>query len=132
MHPQFRLDAIAMRQHELELAARRARLVKGHPALDPVSDDSVMLRLCTVNDDAAIARLMALEGRPLPQGPLVIGEVAGEVVAALPLHGGDAVADPFRYTEHLLTLMRIRAHQLEHAARFSRGARGRGLLRARA
>ncbi len=132
MHPQFRLDAIAMRQHELELAARRARLVKRQPALERVSDDSVMLRLCTVKDDAAIARLAALEGRPLPEGPLVIGEVAGEVVAALPLHGGEALADPFRYTEHLLTLMRMRAHQLERAGRFSRGARRRGFLRARA
>jgi hypothetical protein len=132
MHPQFRLDAIKMRQRELELAARRAQLVKRRPALERGSDDGVVLRLCTVKDDAAIARLAALEGRPPPEGPLVIVEVAGEVVAALPLHGGEALAVPFTYTEHLLTLMGIRAHQLEHAVRCSGGARRDGLLRARA
>jgi hypothetical protein len=84
----------------------------------------LVLRLCTVHDDAAIDRLAALEGRHAPSGRFVVAELAGEIVAALPIDGGPALADPFRSTLHLLPLMRLRARQLEEAGDRRRGLAG--------
>jgi hypothetical protein len=71
-----------------------------------------VLRLCSVHDDDALARLAQLEGRPEPQGRHVVAEVRGFVVAALPLGPGSVIADPFRPTAHLIPLLELRAKQL--------------------
>ena len=111
MHPQFRLDLIHEQSHRLDQSARRAiRFAPGTPA--GPTDEAVALRLCTVHDGEALERLAALEGRPLPAGCLVLAEVNGRVVAAFPLDGGQPLADPFRRTEHILPLLRLRASQL--------------------
>ena len=55
--------------------------------------------------------------RPLPRGRFVVAEVNGELVAAQPLAGGRAFADPFRPTAELLPLMRLRARQIAGADR---------------
>jgi hypothetical protein len=70
------------------------------------------LRLCRVDDDPALERLAELEGRPVPLGRLVVAVVRGRLVAALPIAGGCALADPFTRTEHLLPLLDLRAKQL--------------------
>jgi hypothetical protein len=115
MHPQFRIDLLHERQHELELDVNRARLFaeRGRPV--PANGEAVALRLCSVHDDAALERLAVLEGRAVPSGRLVLAEVNGTIVAALPLSGGAPLADPFRPTAHLLPLLRLRASQLEQA-----------------
>jgi hypothetical protein len=59
-----------------------------------------------------VAELSELSGRPRPPGPLLLGEVDGEVWAALPLAGGDPLADPFRPTTELRALLALRADQL--------------------
>ena len=46
-----------------------------------------------------------------------MAEVNGELVASLPLLGGEPLADPFRATAHLVPLMRLRPSQLEPRAR---------------
>jgi hypothetical protein len=43
---------------------------------------------------------------------VLVAEVGGELVAALPLDGGDAVADPFRPTAALVEMLTLRAQQL--------------------
>jgi len=113
MHPQFRIDLLHERQHQLELDVRRTYLLSRPARPAPIADDSVALRLCSVHDDAALERLAVLEGRPSPRGRFVLAEVDGTVVAALPLNGGKPLADPFRPTAHLLPLLRLRASQLE-------------------
>lgn len=70
------------------------------------------IRSATQADAAAVRRVAALDERPVPPGELVLAEVAGEVVAALPLAGGAPVADPFRPTADLLPLLELRARQL--------------------
>jgi hypothetical protein len=70
------------------------------------------LRLCRVDDDPALERLAQLEGRPVPFGRMVVAVVRGRLVAALPIAGGCALADPFTRTEHLLPLLELRAKQL--------------------
>jgi hypothetical protein len=123
MHPQFRIDLLHDREHQLELDIRRTNLL-GRPAeRAPIAGDGVALRLCSVHDDAALERLAVLEGRTVPSGRLVLAEVDGTIVAALPLNGGAPLADPFRPTAHLLPLLRLRASQLEQATG-TRGLRG--------
>jgi hypothetical protein len=111
MHPDFRMDLIHEREHALDQALQRARLLDEQPA-EP-SQEAVVLRLCNVHDDEALERLAVFEGRPSPRGRYVLAEVDGEVVAALPLAGGEPLSDPFRPTAHLLPLLRLRASQLE-------------------
>ena len=115
MHPQFRIDLIHERQHQLELDVRRTYLRSKPAQAAPITDNGVSLRLCSVHDDAALEQLAVLEGRAVPSGRLVLAEVNGTIVAALPLSGGEPLADPFRPTAHLLPLLRLRASQLEHA-----------------
>ena len=121
MHPQFRIDLLHDRQHQLELDIRRTNLLGRRAEPAPITDDGVALRLCSVHDDAALERPAVLEGRVVPSGRLVLAEVNGTIVAALPLSGGAVLADPFRPTAHLLPLLRLRASQLEQAT----GVRGR-------
>jgi hypothetical protein len=111
MHPDFRMNLIHANQQALGQALQRARLL-GEQAAQP-SEETVSLRLCSVHDDEALERLAVLEGRPSPRGRYVLAEVGGEVVAALPLDGGEPLSDPFRRTAHLLPLLRLRASQLE-------------------
>ena len=72
----------------------------------------MLLRLSTVHDGPALRQLAALEGRPAPAERCVLAEVGGSVVAALPVGGGAAIADPFAVSRHLLPLLELRARQL--------------------
>jgi hypothetical protein len=61
-----------------------------------------------------------------------VAEVSGEVVAALPLDGSRALADPFRRTKHLVAMLELRAQQLRGGEQRQERAfsRLRGVLRA--
>ena len=120
-HPQFRIDTLHHRSHELTKQIERTRLFAAEPSREEIADEAISFRLSRVSDDPSLERLAALEGREVPRGGHLVAEVDGEVVAALPLAGGDALADPFRPTAHLLPLMHKRAAQL-HAPSRSRGA----------
>ena len=111
MHPSYRMDVIRQNRRELEQALLRSRLIAEPPLRRAAPEAAVALRLCSVHDDAALERLAQLEGRPLPAGRMVLAEVEGEIVAALPLAGGKPLSDPFRPTAHLLPLLRLRAEQ---------------------
>jgi len=132
MHPQFRIDLLHDRRRQLESDLRRSQLLAKARQDTSRSEESVGLRLCSVHDDAAIERLALLEAKPVPQGRMILAEVDGEIVAALPLRGGEALTDPFRPTAHLLPLLRLRAAQLEQAlaepreGRFARLSFSRG------
>jgi hypothetical protein len=120
MHPDFR--ELTLRQNRLELE-RKLRLAQLRPARRPAPSppaEPLTLRLSGVQDDDALDRLAALEGRPAPKGQHVVAEVAGVVVAALPLGPGSVLADPFRPTAHLLPLLELRARQLADAPRRGR------------
>jgi hypothetical protein len=90
-------------------AARPIRASERKPAADT---RDVELRLCRIGDDPELERLAGLEGRPLPFGRLVLAVIRGRIVAALPVRGGCALADPFTRTEHILPLLELRAAQL--------------------
>ena len=75
--------------------------------------DTITIRRSTPADRAGIMRLGVLDGRPAPDGEMLLGFVEGELYAAVPLAGGEALADPFRRTAALVELLRLRA-ALEH------------------
>ena len=88
---------------------------KSSPSLQRAVYDSVVVRLARPEDQAAIARVAALDDKPALIGRVLVAEADGEVVAALPVAGGQAIADPFRWTADLVALMEMRAAQLREA-----------------
>ena len=77
--------------------------------------DRITIRRATGDDGPALARLAALAGRLAPAGAL-LAEVDGDLLVALPLDGGEPIADPFRATADVAALLRVRAAQLDDAA----------------
>ena len=75
-------------------------------------EQGVTIRFGTDHDARALARLAALDSAAVPPAPLLVAEVGEELRAAVSLRDGSAVADPFRPTAYLLSLLRTRAAQL--------------------
>jgi hypothetical protein len=73
----------------------------------------VRLRYGRADDDAALARLAALDNAAVPASPVLVAEVDGELWAARSLLTGHVVADPFRPTAPLVDLLTVRATHLE-------------------
>jgi hypothetical protein len=82
--------------------------------------DTIEIRPLGLEDGAAVARLAELDTADAPPAPLLGGIVEGRLVAAHSLATGQSIADPFRQTAEIRSLLAERAGQL-------RG--GRGLLR---
>jgi hypothetical protein len=88
----------------------------------PMTDlDGIEIRLLGIQEGAAVARLAELDTAEVPPTPLIGGIVAGQLVAAQSLTTGASIADPFRHTAEIRSLLAERASQLE-------GRRARGLL----
>jgi hypothetical protein len=121
MHPQFHIEMVRQRSRDLENRLERRRLLTAEQPRNEVAADAVSVRHSRVSDELSLERLAALEGQQLAPGGHLVAEVNGEVVAALPLTGGEPIADPFRPTAHLLPLLRRRAAQLCTPPRPRRG-----------
>jgi len=119
VHPE--IARLLAQEHQAELRRTAAwssqveRAGAAHAARGRAADAPVSLRLDRVSDADALERLAGLCTRRLPPGPFVVGEVEGRVVAALPVHGGAPLADPFVPTKHLLPLLELRAAQIRGA-----------------
>lgn len=72
----------------------------------------ITVRLADHSDVRALLHLAALDSAQVPAGALVIAESDGEIVAAVPVDGGRAIADPFRATLPLVEMLELRATQL--------------------
>ena len=78
-----------------------------------MSDHSIIIRLAdAVDDGAALHRLSQLDSVPELRHPALIALVGGEARAALSLVSGGTAADPFRPTEDLVSLLKLRAAQV--------------------
>lgn len=98
------------------------------------ADAPVTFRLAMLADESDLVRLAALDSSRVPDGDLLLGEVGGELWAAVSSRG-EAIADPFRPSGPIVGLLRARAAQLGSGGRppgrrrrLSRGA-GRGWRR---
>jgi len=116
LHPDFMQSMAEARLDSLRRSAAEWRR-HAPTRLAVVESPDVELRLCRVGDDPDLERLANLDGRPLPSGRLIVAVIGGRIVAALPLHGGPPVADPFARTEHLLPLLELRAAQIRGPVR---------------
>ena len=72
----------------------------------------VTIREVNPDDRAELRRLAQLDSAAVPSGRLLVGELDGEVRAAVALTGGEAIADPFHRTAELVDLLRARAEQV--------------------
>lgn len=89
------------------------------------SHDEITIRLLTEADGPALARLAQRDSAPTPSGRVLGALSGGELLAALSLSQGTAVADPFAPTSELRSLLDRRAAQL----RGRDGGRAGGLRR---
>ena len=67
--------------------------------------NEITIRAAREEDEAAIARLAALDEAPVPHGAALLGFLDGELAVARPLQQGVTVADPFRRTAELVALL---------------------------
>jgi len=78
----------------------------------------ITIRFAYPDDTAALRRLATLDSKAVPGGPLLVAEVTGELWAAVSITDeGPPIADPFRYTAELVTLLQERAHRLTRGPR---------------
>jgi len=69
--------------------------------------NAITLRPYIPDDLRSLERLAALDDRRVPAQPVVVAEVGGRLVAALSERTGEAVADPFEPTAHLVEMLRV-------------------------
>ena len=79
---------------------------------DELPEDAVLVRRARATDAASIRTLAYLDDRRLSDGPFLVAEIAGDVIAAMSMSSGQIVADPFRRTRDAEELLRLRAGQL--------------------
>jgi hypothetical protein len=115
MHPEIERELSRQRIDDLRRAGSQRPVATVAPT-DPMARD-VVIRAATRSDTAALAALAALDGALPPIGDTLVAEVDGSLVAALPLGGGRAFADPFRRTIDLVALLEARAQQVERGRR---------------
>jgi hypothetical protein len=79
------------------------------------TSDAVVIRQAAPDDSGRLQRLAVLDSAPQPHGPMLVAEREGVLVAALPLSGGRAIADPFEPTAGIVGLLELRRTQLRPA-----------------
>ena len=81
-------------------------------AAGSLPDVAIVIRPSRPEDERAFARLAGLDSAAVPAAPMLVAEADGELRAALSLSDGVVIADPFRRTAALVTLLVARAQQL--------------------
>jgi hypothetical protein len=76
------------------------------------TESEVTLRLAIDADAVRLRTLAQLDSAKAPSGPVLIAELDGRLLAALPLDGGAPIADPFRRSADVVALLRMRAAQM--------------------
>src|SRR3954452_11743214 len=110
MHPEIERQMAAERVRELRRAGAVARLRAATP--HAAHEAEFLIREPRPADDLAVRALAVLDGAEPPLGRVVVAEVRGAIVAAVPLDGAGAFADPFRHTADLVALLEARAKQI--------------------
>jgi hypothetical protein len=79
--------------------------------------NSVTIRHIGPDDVEALRRLSAMDSKREPTGEILVADVGGELWAATSVDTRHTVADPFRPTRELVSLLDARARQLRHVAK---------------
>ena len=107
MNSTINAESAAAHVIEMRRAAEQRRLVVRER--DP---RAVELRAAHVRDAEALRRLAALDDAAELQGRVLLALIDGDPVAALSLHDGRVVANPFVATVETVALLRLRAEQM--------------------
>ena len=78
---------------------------------------SVLIRAARGSDGPALEALAALDSAVVPGGPVLVAESDGVVVAALSATTGERIADPFRPTRDVVSLLELRADRVHGRGR---------------
>jgi hypothetical protein len=101
LHSKAQIEAMLQRAQ-----ARRPAVLDGQQP-----HRELIVRHAGAADRADLEHLAQLEGRALRSGATLLAERRGEVLAAVSIESGEAIADPFRPTADLVELLlRSRAH----------------------
>ena len=98
----------------------------------PIDLDTVVLRGARENDTPAVRRLACLDSAMPLGGDVLVAVRDGEISAAISLHSGRIVADPFQPTAELVVLLQARLALLSGTHHVSARGAARRLLRAAA
>jgi hypothetical protein len=108
------------RIEDMHRDAARARVGRhGHVRSSAVETAEIAITIrCAVPDDGvALTRLAVLDTAPVPTAPVLLAEADGRLRAALSLHDGASVVDPFYPSVGILGLLTARAAQLRGGPR---------------
>jgi hypothetical protein len=101
------------------LAAERERAIreKSRNAWHRRQRGELKLRDASDDDAADLLRLARLDSqaRP-PAGKIIVAVDRGVLVAAMSVESGTTIADPFRATAPIVTMLRLRAEQVRREA----------------
>lgn len=79
--------------------------------METTPSPQIAIRLATAEDRSSLIQLAALDSAAAPLHGALVADLDGEIVAAQPLNGGRAIADPFRPTADVRALLELRARQ---------------------
>lgn len=138
MYPSLSRLLAAAREQDLRRAAARHRVLDASPsggaltwlglrrraprAMPQRDVVAVTIRFAFPDDEAALARLAAIDSSETPSGPTLVAESDGELRAALSLRNDAVIADPFHPSVALVELLHARAEQLRGTAAARHGA----------
>jgi hypothetical protein len=74
-----------------------------------ISANAHQIRFATHEDRDALRQLADSDSQKPLDGRVLIGQIDGTPAAALSLHDGRVIADPFQRTDHLVSNLRMRA-----------------------
>jgi hypothetical protein len=83
--------------------------------IENIAGPEVTVRVSRAADARALARLAVIDSAELIEGPALIAELDGKLVAAVPIDGGPGIADPFVRTAALVEMLEFRAAQIRRA-----------------
>jgi len=82
-----------------------------------MTEKTLTIRRADAADAVAVARLAALDSASPPTGDILLGELAGELWAAVEVESGATIADPFRPSAAVAELLRQHAATARQEAR---------------
>lgn len=110
---------------------RNARALRVELKRQREAGREITIRVALPADTQALANLAILDSEPPLLGELLLAEVEGELWAACSLGDGRTIADPFRPTHAVRSLLQLRSEQLAATQRGEqlRSRRTRRVLR---
>jgi hypothetical protein len=126
IHPQIHKLIVEAHIEDLRRAAdqeRLRRLARPERRSGERAEAAITIRLARPDDCRALLELAELDSAEMPTSPVLIAEVNGELRAAVSLHDGATIADPFHHTDSVRQLLTTRAAQVgnkRHSARRER------------